>query len=180
MDLAQPVVFRKSQRFLSFSIDSSLLRDMKNFPVRDERFINLAHHLSPAFFRVGGTSADCLFFNETIPNKFEKHINPVAGRDISNFTLSPDDYLAIYEFANKAGIRMIFDLNILIRNSEGYWDDTNAKEIINFSKKHNMLMDWQMGNGNLSNNTKEFVIMINELVYYISIHRTKFIQTRFQ
>lgn len=136
-----------SKRFLSFGLDSSLLRDMKHFPVKDNRFINLARHLGPAYVRVGGTSADCLFFNRTLPIIFEKLINPVDGSDISNFTLSIDDYLAIYEFTNKAGIRMMFDLNVLIRGSDSKWDDTNAREIINFSKGRDMMIDWQMGNG---------------------------------
>jgi len=35
---------------------------MNELPVRQEKFINLARHLSPAYVRVGGTSADCLTF----------------------------------------------------------------------------------------------------------------------
>ncbi|KAK0097774.1 hypothetical protein PV326_013813 [Microctonus aethiopoides] len=146
LNVAAPLIHKISKRFLSFGLDSSLLRDMKHFPVRDNRFINLARHLSPAYVRVGGTSADCLFFNRTLPIIFEKLINPVDGSDINNFTLSTDDYLAIYEFTNKAGIRMMFDLNVLIRRSDGKWDDTNAREIINFSKGRDMMIDWQMGN----------------------------------
>jgi len=35
---------------------------MNELPVGQQKFINLAHHLSPAYVRVGGTSADCLTF----------------------------------------------------------------------------------------------------------------------
>lgn len=53
-----------SKKFLSFGLDTSLLRNMEELPIADERFINLARHLNPAFIRIGGTSADCLFFNQ--------------------------------------------------------------------------------------------------------------------
>lgn len=55
---------RTSKKFLSFGLDSSLLRNMEELPIADERFINLARYLNPAFIRIGGTSADCLFFNQ--------------------------------------------------------------------------------------------------------------------
>lgn len=44
---------------------------------------------------------------------------------------------------------MIFDLNVLIRNTDNTWNDKNAKEIIAFAKKSNFILDWQLGNGNL-------------------------------
>ncbi|XP_015112994.1 heparanase [Diachasma alloeum] len=146
LDASSQMVHRTSPRFLSFGLDSSLLRDMKNFPINDERFVNLARHLSPAFVRIGGTSADCLFFNETVVESPEIRRNPVDGGDISNFTLTDTDYLAIYDFTRKAGLRMMFDINVLIRTSDNHWDDSNAKKIIAFSKGHEMEIDWQLGN----------------------------------
>lgn len=44
---------------------------------------------------------------------------------------------------------MIFDLNVLIRNPNNSWDDTNAKSIISFAKNKNMKLDWQLGNGKI-------------------------------
>lgn len=44
---------------------------------------------------------------------------------------------------------MIFDLNALIRTADGYWNCTNAKDIIAFAKNKNMSLDWQLGNGNV-------------------------------
>ena len=44
---------------------------------------------------------------------------------------------------------MLFDLNVLIRETDGNWDDTNAMQIINFARGHNMQVDWQLGNGKL-------------------------------
>lgn len=42
---------------------------------------------------------------------------------------------------------MIFDLNVLIRNVNGSWNDVNAKNIISFAKNKGMTLDWQLGNG---------------------------------
>jgi len=60
----QPLLHTTSTKFLSFSLDTFVLRKMNKLPISDERFINLARLLSPAYVRIGGTSADCLFFNE--------------------------------------------------------------------------------------------------------------------
>lgn len=53
-----------SERFLSFGLDTSLLREISSLPIRNEKFVNLARHLAPAYVRVGGTSADCLYINQ--------------------------------------------------------------------------------------------------------------------
>lgn len=75
--------------------------------------------------------------------------NPVDGADISNFTLTAEDFLAIYKFSEKADLRMVFDLNALIRGPDGNWDDSNAREIIDFAKGQDMILDWQLGNGKI-------------------------------
>lgn len=64
LDRRQPLLHTISDKFLSFGLDTSLLRRMNELPVREEKFINLGHHLSPAYVRVGGTSADCLIFDQ--------------------------------------------------------------------------------------------------------------------
>jgi len=80
-------------------------------------------------------------------NISEKIFSPVDGQDISNFTISGANLLTIYDFAMEAGLRMIFDLNVLLRNSDGTWNDTNAQEIIAFARNQGMELDWQLGNG---------------------------------
>ncbi|XP_017791859.1 PREDICTED: heparanase-like [Habropoda laboriosa] len=119
-----------SNKFLSFGLDTSLLRDMKNFPIKSSKFINLARHLAPAYAQIIS----------------EKIISPVDDADISNFTINDIDFENIYNFATKAKLRMIFDINVLIRTVNGSWDDTNAKDIILFAKNKNMKLDWQLGN----------------------------------
>lgn len=62
-----------SDKFLSFTLDSSELRNMTNLPINKQKFINLVRHLSPAYFRIGGISADCLIF-VNVMNFFLKNI----------------------------------------------------------------------------------------------------------
>ncbi|GAB1860011.1 Heparanase [Camponotus japonicus] len=148
LDRQQPLLHTISDKFLSFGLDTSLLRRMNELPVKQEKFINLGRHLSPAYVRVGGTSADCLIFdqNQIVQSSSEKILSPVDGQDISNFTITGADLLAVYNFAVKSKLRMIFDLNVLFRNPDGSWNDTNAQEIITFAKNQAMELDWQLGN----------------------------------
>ncbi|KAL6446435.1 hypothetical protein ACFW04_001186 [Cataglyphis niger] len=148
LDQRQPLLHIVSDKFLSFGLDTSLLRRMDELPVEQEKFINLGRHLSPAYVRVGGTSADCLIFDEDqiVQSSSEKISSPVDGQDISNFTISGADLLTIYNFAVKSKLRLIFDLNVLLRNPNGSWNDTNAQNIITFAKNHAMDLDWQLGN----------------------------------
>lgn len=147
-DRHQPLLHIVSDKFLSFGLDTSLLRRMNELPVRQEKFINLARHLSPAYVRVGGTSADCLtFVQDQMEQSFsEKIVSPIDGQDISNFTIFGADLLSVYDFAVKSEIRMIFDLNVLLRNPDGSWNDSNTQEIITFAKNQGMTLDWQLGN----------------------------------
>lgn len=77
----------------------------------------------------------------------EKIVSPIDGQDISNFTIFGADLLSVYDFAVKSEIRMIFDLNVLLRNPDGSWNDSNTQEIITFAKNQGMTLDWQLGNG---------------------------------
>lgn len=67
--------------------------------------------------------------------------------DLSNFTITGSDFTSLHEFAKRADVRMIFDLNVLRRHENGTWDDGNAKEIIAYAKRNFFQLDWQLGNG---------------------------------
>lgn len=84
---------------------------------------------------------------QIVQSSSEKILSPVDGQNISNFTITGADLLAVYNFAVKSKLRMIFDLNVLLRNPDGSWNDTNAQEIITFAKNQAMELDWQLGNG---------------------------------
>lgn len=42
---------------------------------------------------------------------------------------------------------MLFDFNVLLRNSNGTWNNENARKILNFAITNGMNIDWQLGNG---------------------------------
>lgn len=153
IDPSLQMLHKTSPRFLSFGLDSSLLRQTEKMPINNEGFINLTKHLSPAFVRVGGTAADCLFFKQTAPEVLSNVISDKAPdiHDITNFTITGEFYVNLYKFTQDAEIRMLFDLNALIRTNQNVWNSSNAEELIRFSKGHNMDIDWQLGNGNQIN-----------------------------
>lgn len=70
----------------------------------------------------------------------------VDGADISNFTITGADLNNLYAFATRAKLRMIFDLNVLIRERDSTWNSSNAWDIISFAQQRNMNLDWQLGN----------------------------------
>lgn len=71
------------------------------------------------------------------------------------------DFENLYKFATESKLRMIFDLNVLIRADNGSWDDINVKNIISFAKNKNMKLDWQLGNG------KHFIyFFLNIILFY--------------
>jgi len=43
---------------------------VNELPIGQKKFINLARHLRPAYVRVGGTSADCLIFDQIQVSKY--------------------------------------------------------------------------------------------------------------
>lgn len=103
------------------------------------------------------------------------------GQDITNFTINEKDFENLYNFSIKSKLRMIFDLNVLIRNINGSWNDINAKNIISFAKNKNMKIDWQLGNGNVIILFFIYFLFIpyflNRLINNDKISRTKFFQS---
>lgn len=57
------------------------------------------------------------------------------------------DYLKVHQFTQNAGVRLIFDLNSLLRNEDGSWNSENAEEMIKFSSDNGLELDWELGNG---------------------------------
>ena len=52
-------------KFLSVAIGSRLVAEnWKNFDFKSTKLLNMAKALSPAYFRLGGTSADLLYFKK--------------------------------------------------------------------------------------------------------------------
>ena len=128
----------------------------------------MARALSPAFLRIGGTAADLLRFQEK--SFFEPLSNESAtiasGSDSCyctsdrredahscekkvrrNFTMTGHDWMQINEFAIKSNLKILFDLNVLRRDSRGQWSTSNAKKLLKFSSKLGFnSIAWELGN----------------------------------
>ncbi|KAG8234047.1 hypothetical protein J437_LFUL014772 [Ladona fulva] len=108
---------------------------------------------------MGGTAADCLIFDSgtSMMNYVSNASNmPVDGglcvyNEVScesyhqNFTMRASDWLKVNNFLKSAGLDLLFDLNVLLRKG-GNWDPSNAIELIQFSKRNNLNLSWQLGN----------------------------------
>lgn len=64
----------------------------------------------------------------------------------------------LYNFSKDAGLRFIYDLNLMLRIGSTLvdnfhnttWNSTNAQQIINYTTSRGFDMDWELGNGTLS------------------------------
>jgi heparanase 1 len=56
------------------------------------------------------------------------------------------DWTALNEFAHAAGLDLLFDLNVLLRNGT-QWDSSNARLLLEYSDRHRFNISWQLGNG---------------------------------
>lgn len=59
------------------------------------------------------------------------------------------DFDNIYHFAWNAGMRLVFDLNVLVRNSKNQWNSTNAEILLEYAiqKNYSQNLDLELGNG---------------------------------
>lgn len=58
-----------------------------------------------------------------------------------------EEWLEIYTFAKQSKLKVLFDLNVLLRKNSN-WDWSNAEQLLDFSAENRMDLDWQLGNGN--------------------------------
>ena len=62
------------------------------------------------------------------------------------------DVSSLYKFTESTGLRLLFDLNVLLRNGTS-WDPTNPRQLLEFMRDQKMTdnLDLQLGNGKSSN-----------------------------
>jgi len=129
--------------YLSFAIDPNLVQEgWKNFDVKSNRLITLTRALSPSRFRFGGTAADFLIFNNT-------NSNPTPIHNI-NFTMTAQDLDGLNYFTNATHNRLLFCLNMLLRNGTS-WDPDNAIKILKYAAKTNFAKQYDLELGNEPN-----------------------------
>ncbi|XP_021921149.1 heparanase-like isoform X2 [Zootermopsis nevadensis] len=138
------LVHKTDQNFLSVALDTSHIQDgwvHKN--IKSEVLLKMTVALAPAYLRVGGTMADRLIFQP------ECSYSPVKDKsnlvNTSYFNMTACDWIALNRFAHAAGLQLLFDLNVLLRNGTE-WDSSNARLLLDFSDKLNFDISWQLGN----------------------------------
>ncbi|KAK6174438.1 hypothetical protein SNE40_017715 [Patella caerulea] len=126
IDLSKATVIRTlGPRFIGFTLDSSVIQNRwETFKPNSSRVLTLSTALAPAYFRVGGTGADFLIFNNSL------NIQP--GNEDKNYTFTESDWDMLNDFVKSSGWELIFDLNIFLR-SNGHWNATNALQLFNYS-----------------------------------------------
>uniref|UniRef100_A0A4P6D6K9 Putative heparanase-like protein n=1 Tax=Rhodnius prolixus TaxID=13249 RepID=A0A4P6D6K9_RHOPR len=149
------------KRFLSFSIDTSqIYRGLRNPSLRDKSLRKRVKHLGGGYLRVGGTAADMLVFSPSLRVQQERSMPPDGGlcsneqikcgllfsnNHIRLFSMSAEDWHDINDFCQNVGLKLLFDLNVLLRNREA-WNFSNAEYLIDYSYAYQYDIDWQLGN----------------------------------
>jgi len=63
--------------------------------------------------------------------------------------LSEKDFDNLSQLAAAAHWRLVFDLNVLLRDRDNNWNSSNAQELLRYAvkKKYDKNMDLELGNG---------------------------------
>lgn len=147
------------KRFLSFTLDAlELMRKLRCFPLTSVKINNLVGRLAPAYFRVGGTPQDFLYFRKrtSITKKRNKKAPMQQNRQdctpkfenwqkMKRFSLSLHEFDQLLNFTVRNKLDFIFGLNAKTRDRKGEWDDTNAKIILNHVMNRRNV-HWTLGN----------------------------------
>ncbi|XP_064600893.1 heparanase-like [Liolophura sinensis] len=120
-----------SEKFLSVTMDTFEIHvHLRDFHPSSQKFRNLAKGLSPAYWRIGGTYADRLFFRNA----------PLGG-----VAMSEEEFDSINKFCRDVGWEMIFDLNLLNRKN-GVWDSTDAESLLRYAANKGYKLNFELGN----------------------------------
>ncbi|KAF6204220.1 hypothetical protein GE061_002560 [Apolygus lucorum] len=149
------------ERFLSFTVDSSQIRKgLINPSLWDEKLRRTMKHLGGGYVRFGGTAGDLLVFSpgfRVIPEQDIMldgsscaHENgcPVISslQTTKKFSMTAENWKAINSFAEAVKMKLLFQLNVLLRNAFGEWNSTNAELILDIAFAYQYNIDWELGN----------------------------------
>ncbi|XP_064386815.1 heparanase-like [Halichondria panicea] len=143
LDTVQCVV---SDQFLSVTIDAGSVGrgEWTKFDFTTSKMLNLAQALRPTMLRIGGTSQDYLIFQK---NQSRNELPQEDKSPMANFNMTIEDWFAITQFVyDIAGWDFIFGLNVLLRNKDGSWDSSNARDLLKYSAEKAQLVNWELGN----------------------------------
>lgn len=70
---------------------------------------------------------------------------------IDTMLFTEADFENINRFAMQADLRLLFDLNLLLRNANNEWNSSNAELLLDYAihKNYSSNMDFELGNGEL-------------------------------
>lgn len=114
-----------SRWFKSWNIDASPNRQWETRDLSDPLLHYLAAASEPGLLRFGGSGNDGLRYGVGQPC-------PSDGR-----CLNETHFVRFMDFAAAAGSRLVFGLNIEVRDAAGRWDSRDAKPLIEFALAHN-------------------------------------------
>lgn len=146
-----------SDEYLSVGLDTSQIVHYETVNFSDAKLIELASALSPGYLRLGGTMSDRLIFSkEDVINVTCDHcpiehkhlcasVKNHCKHNLPFFIMTGSKWSEINEFCKAVGVKMLFTMNVLIRNHNG-WNEHNAKELVIYSKHKSYNIDFQLGN----------------------------------
>uniref|UniRef100_A0A914DWT8 Uncharacterized protein n=1 Tax=Acrobeloides nanus TaxID=290746 RepID=A0A914DWT8_9BILA len=130
-----------SDKFISFTLDAYQVGQKDWAGMNFTELEPLAKALGPSYYRFGGTSADLLTFVENGTTYREK-----LAYSLMNITISGAQFDQLYTFTKNVGWRLIFDFDLLRRNSDDKWDPTNAINLLNYTTSKGYEYDFELGN----------------------------------
>lgn len=125
--------------------------------LQDNRLLTLASALAPANLRVGGSPEDTAEYSEGFGDGGVKCSQVAVER---HTCLHPERWEELIQFAEKAGLRLVFGLNIMFGRGgtldapAGKWNSTNTAALLRYTAKH--YPDFRHGFG--LGNEKEFAL----------------------
>ena len=149
------IIAQVDERYLSVAL-GMINKNWKQLDLNNQRVINIAKALAPAFVRLGGTGADLATFNDSetqdsnVINKFRspkdslsKHkarevngcedLNLKLQKVRKNVTITKDDWMDLNVYAHKVNWTLLFDVNVILKRSDGCWDSSNYQKLLEFS-----------------------------------------------
>ncbi|XP_012281544.1 uncharacterized protein LOC105700352 [Orussus abietinus] len=139
VNLKKPVAIA-SDKFLSLTIDPSVLLTDDVLSSRAEKTANMARALSPAFIRLGGPASNSYTFERSHFSREERD---------PNFTFSEAHWILVQQWAETAGLEVIACIAPHRSDNNGArtpsWDSRNALDLISFSDRNGYNMSWQLG-----------------------------------
>ncbi|XP_076472714.1 heparanase-like isoform X2 [Babylonia areolata] len=136
-----------TSHFIGVTIDAGLiLLNWSTLDFGSQRVQSMARALSPSYFRLGGTYADTMTYE--LGDRHDRGVDrSYDTAKVPQFNLTAQQWDAVNRFSQVAGWDFIMDLNALKRNPDGSWNPDNARQLLEYSARHNFsIPGFELGN----------------------------------